>query len=164
MRATRLRTVLADHDPRPERVGILRAVSAAARAPADVTPLARSLIRMGAKLAARASARSDWALLPGLMRASCFTSVPHAVHQAAGSGPSRAAAETAMRSTRALAVATGRPIVAASLRQPVEVSRIGDPLRLAHVGTGGCGSNGGRDFHHAPPAPTPRQRQDLSVS
>ena len=109
MRVTRLRTVLADHDPRPERVGILRAVSAAARAPADVTPLARSLIRMGAKLAARASARSDWALLPGLMRANCFTSMPHAVHQAAGSGPSRAAAETAMRSTRALAVATGRP-------------------------------------------------------
>ena len=66
MRATRLRTVLADHDPRPERVGILRAVSAAARAPDDVTPPARSLVRIGAKLAARASARSDWALEPGL--------------------------------------------------------------------------------------------------
>ena len=59
MRATRLRTVLADHDPRPEGVGILRAVSAAARVPADVMPLARSLVRTGAKLAARASARSD---------------------------------------------------------------------------------------------------------
>jgi hypothetical protein len=114
MRATRLRTVLADHDPRPEGVGILRAVSAAARAPADVTPLARSLVRMGAKLAARASARSDWALLPGLMRANCFTSVPHAVHQTAGSGLGRAAAEIAMRSTGALAVATGKPIEAAT--------------------------------------------------
>jgi hypothetical protein len=48
-----------------------------------VMPLARSLVRIGASSAARASARSDWALLPGLMRASCFTSVPHAVHQAA---------------------------------------------------------------------------------
>ena len=59
MRATRLRTVLAVHDPRPERVGILRAVSAAAKALGDVMPLARSLVRTGAKLAARASARSD---------------------------------------------------------------------------------------------------------
>ena len=75
--------LLADHDPRPEGVGILRAVSAAAKALGDVMPLARSLVRIGASSAARASARSDWALLPGLMRASCFTSVPHAVHQAA---------------------------------------------------------------------------------
>ena len=50
--------------PRPESVGILRAVSAAARAPDDVTPPARNLVRIGAKLAARASALSDWAWLP----------------------------------------------------------------------------------------------------
>ena len=43
-------------------------MSAAARAPDDVTPPARSLVRIGAKLAARASARSDWAWLP-LVRA-----------------------------------------------------------------------------------------------
>ena len=66
MRLTRCRTRVADQDPRPEGVGILRAVSAAARAPDDVTPPARSLVRIGAKLAARASARSDWALEPGL--------------------------------------------------------------------------------------------------
>jgi hypothetical protein len=66
MRLTRRRTWVADQDPRPEGVGILRAVSAAARAPDDVTPPARSLVRIGAKLAARASARSDWALEPGL--------------------------------------------------------------------------------------------------
>ena len=54
--------------PRPESVGILRAVSAAARAPDDVTPPARNLVRIGAKLAARASALSDWAWLP-LVRA-----------------------------------------------------------------------------------------------
>jgi hypothetical protein len=68
MRLTRCRTRAADQDPRPEGVGILRAVSAAARAPDDVTPPARSLVRMGAKLEARASARSDWAWLP-LVRA-----------------------------------------------------------------------------------------------
>jgi hypothetical protein len=55
--------------PTPRERGVLRAVSAAARAPADVTPHARSFVRMGAKLAARASARSDWALEPGLARA-----------------------------------------------------------------------------------------------
>jgi hypothetical protein len=64
MRLTRCRARMADQDPRPEGVGILRAVSAAARAPDDVTPPARSLVRIGAKLAARASARSDWVLLP----------------------------------------------------------------------------------------------------
>jgi hypothetical protein len=53
--------------PRPERVGILRAVSAAARARGDVMPLARSLVRIGASSAARTSARSDWALEPGLL-------------------------------------------------------------------------------------------------
>jgi hypothetical protein len=47
-------------------VGIFLAVSAAARALGDVTPPARSLVRIGAKLAARASAQSDWALEPGL--------------------------------------------------------------------------------------------------
>jgi hypothetical protein len=47
MRATRLRTVLADHDPRPERVEILRAVSAAATALGDVMPLACSLRQLG---------------------------------------------------------------------------------------------------------------------
>ena len=114
MRVTRRRTAWADQDPRPESVGILRAVSAAARALGDVMPLARSLVRMGASSAARASARSHWALLPGLMRANCFTSVPDAVHQSAASDPGRAAAEIAMRSTRALAVATGRPIEAAN--------------------------------------------------
>ena len=36
MRVTRWRTRAADQDPRPESVGILRAVSASARAPADV--------------------------------------------------------------------------------------------------------------------------------
>jgi hypothetical protein len=64
MRLTRCRTQAADQDPRPESVGILRAVSAAARAPDDVIPPARSLVRIGAKLAARASARSDWLSLP----------------------------------------------------------------------------------------------------
>jgi len=47
MRATWLRTVLTDHDPRPERVGILRAVSAAAKALGDVMPLACSLHQLG---------------------------------------------------------------------------------------------------------------------
>jgi hypothetical protein len=41
MRVTRWRTRAADQDPRPESVGILRAVSAAASASADVTPLAQ---------------------------------------------------------------------------------------------------------------------------
>jgi hypothetical protein len=68
-RAMRLRTRLtcwADHAPRLESVGIFLAVSAAARARGDLNPPARSLVRIGAKLAARASARSDWALEPGL--------------------------------------------------------------------------------------------------
>jgi hypothetical protein len=56
MRLTRCRTWAADQDPRPERVRILRAVSAAARAPDDGMPLSRSLVKIGAKLAARASA------------------------------------------------------------------------------------------------------------
>jgi hypothetical protein len=68
IRLTRCRTRAADQDPRPEGVGILRAVSAAARAPDDVIPPARSLVRIGAKLAARASARSDWLSLPLLVR------------------------------------------------------------------------------------------------
>ena len=65
----RLRTRLtcwADHAPRLESVGIFLAVSAAATARGDLNPPARSLVRIGAKLAARASARSDWALEPGL--------------------------------------------------------------------------------------------------
>jgi hypothetical protein len=93
MRTMRQRTVLADHDPRPVALG-------------DVMLLA--------KLAARASARSDWALEPGLLRANCFMSVPHTARQAADSGPGRAAADTAIRSTRARAVSTGNPIVAAN--------------------------------------------------
>jgi hypothetical protein len=66
MRSRTRRTCWADHDPRLEGVGIFLAVSAAARARGDLSPPARSLVRIGAKLAARASARSDWALEPGL--------------------------------------------------------------------------------------------------
>jgi hypothetical protein len=66
MRLRTRRTCMADQDPRPEGVGILRAVSAAARAPDDVTPPARSLVRIGAKPAAQASTWSDWVLEPGL--------------------------------------------------------------------------------------------------
>jgi hypothetical protein len=66
MRLRTRRTCWADHDPRLECVGIFLAVSAAAKAPDDVMPPARNLVRIGAKLAARASAWSDWALEPGL--------------------------------------------------------------------------------------------------
>jgi len=60
MRLRTRRTCWADHDPRLESVGIFLAVSAAAKAPDDVMPPARNLVRIGAKLAARASAWSDW--------------------------------------------------------------------------------------------------------
>jgi len=76
MRVTRWRTRAADQDPRPESVGILRAVSAAASASADVTPLARSLVRMARPI--RPCLEAPKSLGQGF-QSWCLTSLPAVV-------------------------------------------------------------------------------------